>query len=322
MNQFKDQHAPHLFVLGAGAIGDTISAIPAMRYAAKHIFDPRNLRVMIPRELRELFDFLPDENLYFFGVEGQQIGQDWVVIRQYDQIPNTLHPSAIPSPMRMSLTDYAAMKFLGMLLPPEEYQYPSPNLSHIDIDQFGLPEKYACILVTNLNKNRSLPFRTSDKLAKYFLNKGITPIYMGKNTKIRDTFNQMDTESESPKAPWGAMDLVDKTSLMEAAKIMGGAQIVVGADTGLIHLAACTDVPIVCGYTTVAPHLRIPVRHGEFGWKFKSVTPPGSSCQFCASELHRYDVNFNKCMRTDMQCVQTGLTPENFIFGIELVMSF
>jgi ADP-heptose:LPS heptosyltransferase len=317
MSQFIKEHSPHLFILGSGAIGDNISAIPAIRYAAENIFDLRKFRVMIPPTLRFLFDFLPEENIFYIGKEDQRVTTEWVVIRHYDLIPSTLHISAILSPMRMPLVDYASIKFLNMILRKEDKDYPKPNLNHVDISKFNLPEKYACILVTNLNKNRSLPFKTSEKIAKHLIKKGITPVYLGRNTKIVDTFNQTQTESESPLGFPGVIDLVDKTSLEEVTKIMGGSHVVIGADTGLIHLAACTDARIICGYTTVSPELRIPQRNYVDNWNFIPIAPPASSCRFCASELHRYDVNFNKCKRIDLQCVSTTLNPERFIKAID-----
>jgi hypothetical protein len=321
MNDNTKMHAPHLFVLGAGAIGDTISAIPAMKYAYENIFG-NMMKVMIPRELRDLFYFLPEDCFFYIGVENQIVTPDTVIIRQYDKIPNTLHPSAIISPMRMSLVDYNSIKFLGMVLQEKDKNYPTPVLNHINIDKFELPEPYACILVTNLNPNRSIPFDESYKIADMLLRRGINPVFLGKNTEIHDTYNNMNRKGVSPEGRSGTIDLVGKTSLMEAACIMAGAEVVVGADTGLIHLAACTDVKIVCGYTTVAPELRIPVRHNRTGWNFKAFAPPRNNCRFCASDWHRYDINFNECHKTTMECVYNSLTADNFIKGIDqLIMT-
>ena len=98
---------------------------------------------------------------------------------------------------------------------------------------------------------------------------------------------------------------------------MDSAIAVVGADTGLIHLAACTDVPIICGYTTVDPDLRMPYRHNELGWNLTPITPPKSDCRYCSSSLFLNNVNFNECLQKEYQCIDS-LSAEAFINELKI----
>jgi len=55
----------------------------------------------------------------------------------------------------------------------------------------------------------------------------------------------------------------DRASLDQVAKLIGGAQFVVGVDTGLLHLAAALSVPLVAIFTHSKPGLTGPVGSGR-----------------------------------------------------------
>ena len=55
----------------------------------------------------------------------------------------------------------------------------------------------------------------------------------------------------------------DRAPLDEVAKTIGGAQFVVGVDTGLLHLAAALSVPLVAIFTGSKPDLTGPVGRGR-----------------------------------------------------------
>jgi len=313
------RHDPYCFIINAGALGDSLSAAPALKYAIENIFTNGKYEVMLHDYLRPLFPFIPEENVIYFG-KGKDLSEPHIVVHYYDVIDSPTGPTANLNPLRMSLTDYSSIKLLGLLLKDEDKNYPKLPLDNIDISKFELPENYACILTTALHKNRSLPRTDVYRIANYLLKKGITPVFMGKATRIIDTFGSTPRYGVSPPAKEGMIDLVDKTSLMEAAKVMSNAICVVGADTGLIHLAATTDVPIICGYTTVAPDLRMPYRHNQLGWGLTPITPPEKDCRYCSSDFFLNHVNFNECLQKDYQCIDS-LSGEAFIEAIEVLLA-
>ena len=307
------KHKPHIFILNAEALGDIISTRPALKYAVENIFTVATYAVMMHRQFRFLFPFIPEDNVFYFGAEKRFDFQP-IVVYMYDQIPSNVPLSAFLNPLRMSLIDYSSVKLLGTLLPDEHKNYPKLELDWVDITKFKLPSRYACILPTVLHKNRGLPRVEAYRIANHLIKKGITPIFLGKNTSIIDTFNKSKYSSISPPANDGTIDLIDKTSLPEATKIMAGAEYVIGVDTGLIHLAACTDVKIICGYTTVNQELRMPYRHNELGWGIIPIVPSEKQCRFCASSWFVDDVNFNECNNNlvPFDCLTT-MSADNFI---------
>jgi len=314
------RHKSHCFILNVEALGDVISTLPAMKYAAEKIFTDGRYYIMMHKQHRELFSFIPEKNVFYFGKE-KHLTDLPVIVYMYDAIPENVPLSAFLSPLHMSLTDYSSVKLLGMLLPDGNRDYPKLELDSVDVGKFNLPKRYVCILPTILHKNRGLPKKEVYRISYHLIKHGITPVFLGKNTTITDTFNRASYSSSSPEAKEGMIDLIDKTSLMEAAKVMAGAECVVGLDTGLIHLAACTDVKIICGYTTVEPSLRLPSRHGELGWNITPITPKPKQCKFCASSWFVDDLNFNECNNSkQFECLEE-MTADNFIeamaaFGI------
>jgi heptosyltransferase-1 len=55
----------------------------------------------------------------------------------------------------------------------------------------------------------------------------------------------------------------DLRPIMEVGKLIAGAKIVVGVDTGFLHLAAALGVPVVAVFTIVKSHTAIPVGPGK-----------------------------------------------------------
>ena len=312
----RNDHDAYCWIVNTAALGDTIASLPALKYAVENVFTDNKYQIMVHNYLRPLFQFVPEDNIIYFGV-GKELTEPHTVVHYYDVINTEQGPSALLNPLKLSLINYSSIKLLGMILPEEHKNYPKLDLSDTDISEFNLPEKYVCILSTALHKNRSLPRADVYRIANYLIKKGITPVFMGKSTRIIDTFGATPRYGISPPAKEGMLDLSDKTTLLQAAKIMDSAIAVVGADTGLIHLAACTDVPIICGYTTVDPDLRMPYRHNELGWNLTPITPPKSDCRYCSSSLFLNNVNFNECLQKEYQCIDS-LSAEAFINELKI----
>lgn len=309
------KHKPHCFILNAEALGDIIATVPAMKYAAEQVFIDGKYQIMMHKQFRFLFPFIPEDNIFYFGKE-KHLHEPYVLVYLYDQIPPNVPLSAFLNPLRMLLIDYASVKLLGILLPENHRNYPRIPLNDIDVSKFNLPTRYACILSTILHKNRGMPRIEVYRIAHHLVKQGITPVFIGKNTTINDTFNRSQYSSVSTPAKEGMIDLVDATSLQEAAKIMADAECVIGIDTGLIHLASCTDVKIICGYTTVDPELRMPYRHNEKGWNLTAITPTNKQCRFCASSWYVDDVNFNECNNKKQFDCLDAMSADKFITAL------
>jgi ADP-heptose:LPS heptosyltransferase len=82
------------------------------------------------------------------------------------------------------------------------------------------------------------------------------------------------------------------------ARLIQSCECFIGSDSGLLHVAGCTDTPIVGVFTCASPENRLPFRE-----KCVAVAPPGLDCLGC---LHRRDapVTTEHCERGDNACVR------------------
>jgi ADP-heptose:LPS heptosyltransferase len=143
---------------------------------------------------------------------------------------------------------------------------------------------------------------------------GYVPLFLGKAaTKVDPTRTLKGEYVEGINFEKG-VDLRDKTNLLEAAKIMKESSLVVGLDNGLLHLAACSDVPIVMAFTNVEPRHRMPYRHDVLGWEVYPIVPDEKiECRFCQSQMKfAFDQNFAYCYYDDYKCIQ-NLTADKYI---------
>ncbi len=171
-----------------------------------------------------------------------------------------------------------------------------------DISKFNLPDQYAVLACGHTWDNRVFHGKTANQISDYLLEKGITPVFLGKknmpkNAKISwtgiDRSKGIDLLSEGNE---------HKTTLLEASVIMRHARMVIGVDQGLHHLAGCSgDVPIVVGYTITEPETRMPIRNNSYMNVFPVTPGPELECRFCMSNM---DIphNFEHCLYGDNKC--------------------
>jgi ADP-heptose:LPS heptosyltransferase len=179
----------------------------------------------------------------------------------------------------------------------------------VDPGTYTSTQKIYAVITTNaVTEVRRLPSKTINELIEYFLSKNITPVFLGKKEMHTTHRSSASDDINFHKG----IDLREKTSLMEAACVLANAKIVVGLDNGLLHLACCSDVPIVFGFSTINPSMRIPIRHNNA--KIAIVAPPEAlKCRYCQTNM-KYLVghDFAHCLYKDIRCAET-LTSQIFI---------
>lgn len=132
------------------------------------------------------------------------------------------------------------------------------------------------------------------------------------------------------------INLINKTNLLEAHKIISCSKTLIGVDNGLTHLAqTIPGFPVVIGFTSVKPMHRMGYRDGVLGKDVYSVVPPESLiCRFCQSNMQftyfisenpRKQHDFKYCYYkernedTQIQCVNQ-LKPELYIKELEKIL--
>jgi hypothetical protein len=291
-----------IYCLNSAAVGDLIASTPSIKYAIDNFHKKTEYFIGIHEHFKCLFPFVPEDR--FIEVKAS-----------YDKSFAVRHLNMLGvggmncklTPSRLKLTDYASIGLLGRTLP--DYQTKYISLPKVNVDHFGVDFSKAVILITTFrDKQRSILGSELVKIAEYVQAKGFTPVYVGKTGAISIwKTNLAKTDFEYPGF---GVDLMNKTSLLELASIMGQAKAVVGMDSGPVHLAFTTDVPVVCGFTTVAPELRIPYR----GLAKTEAVVPNIACTFCESNWSLNTWNFNNCPRKMelAECV-TKMSADKFI---------
>lgn len=87
-----------------------------------------------------------------------------------------------------------------------------------------------------------------------------------------------------------------------------------GSDSGMLHLAGATQVPIVCAFTCAAPETRLPWRDGALGGGCEAVLPEGLDCLSCLQRQPAPCVR-ETCERGDTACV-SAVKPERLVEAV------
>lgn len=189
----------------------------------------------------------------------------------------------------------------------------------IDVSRFDLPKNYVVLSATSIEPVRTMPTETANAIIDFVIEKGYAPIFLGKEksdcgfkdfaikaTPININFNK-------------GINLINKTDMLESAKIIHEAKAFVGMDGGLAHVAGCTDTNIICGYTASNPNHVAPIRRGSQCYKFMPVEPE-------LSLKNRYYQTYSSFKKGNFQRfegweeVVASMTGDKFIKALEIIL--
>lgn len=293
--------SPLAFIFNAGGIGDYIHYTTAIRYAIKkgtHLYG----KIVSPSYFADLAHLWFDDYDPRFTVHVSDAPDFTAIGREIGDMP-------VFGPGREQLVNACNHHLfsLGFYYYAQEDKIPSewkilPEIrgDEADLSSFNLPEKYVVLTPNATADNRRMTAECFNGLIKHFLSEGTPVVILGKNNVTVNYFSVANKGIDLT----GTIDLREKTSLRQAACIMARSKLVLGMDSGLLHLAACSDVPIVWIFTSVDPRLRIPPR--KVGSVNTVITPPDNfSCRFCNTNM-KYVVGFDfkNCIYGDNECVK------------------
>ena len=295
-------------MLNSFALGDVIAATPVVKYMVSKFYTNKNTyRVVAKKAFRDLFHFIPDEN--FLPFENKE--NFWGVPKDF--AVGALNRKNEPrltrlTPKSLHLTDYASLAFCDRLIPQNELNYIA--LIPTDINHFGIDFSKAVILIsTYRDQTRSWRNDSILETAKWIKSQGLIPVFVGKTDIEQDLSEAHKPKTSLPNdlSEYG-VDLRNKTTLRELYSIFRVSKAVCGVDSGPVHLAGTTDVPIICGYTSVAAEFRVPRRMKGETYPIQVDIP----CINCESRWRTNYWNFEKCFTKTEDCSKM-LTSEKFI---------
>lgn len=218
-----------------------------------------------------------------------------------------------PNAAGFHLLETAFQQFNNSPIPPGWFKMPEINGDEADISRFNLPEEYVVITTEATAENRRLEGQAVNELADYLLDVAKVPmvVYLGKN-KIAGGYS-----STSPVGcKFRGKDLRNKTYPLEAAAILAKAKCVIGLDNGLLHLAACSMVPVVAAFSNVNPKTRMFYRRP--GALTYIVVPPEGTCRYCFTQERFTSQSADYCYTARFDCTKS-ITGESLIKGYEAI---
>lgn len=280
-----------------GGVGDHVSSIVALNYIIS-TYTHITPRIYTPDYFKEFTKyFLPNSLVYDYSA---------MKFNYNRALPTrTTEWDGVISPMRLHCTDYAFMKLCDNIPDIEHRNYPQITPDSIDVSKFNLPDKFIVLTTGYTASVRAWKSEYINGISNFAINNGLNVVFLGQtSTKTGSAHNIKGTFDDKLDYNLG-INLIDKTSLLEAAAIMAKSQAVLGVDNGLLHIAACTQVPIIAGYTTVDPKARIPIRNNVSGWNYYAVTPDNDlECRFCQSNTNfLYGHKYTNCLTKTFKCV-------------------
>jgi len=297
------RHTFNYFLQGGG-LGDYICQMPVFEYMAENM----------PHVDGRLYARPP------FLEVAEYIMKPWPKWKVYniDDAPKIMQKGEFISsptkyhkyinPCGAHLMDLGFMYYLNMDRPPQGYGRMPDLTGYCSGKDWGLPKDYAVMTPGYTCLTRATPAWAFNDLCQYLLSLGITPVFLGRE-HFADADGGYVAEDYHAKIGEGVdlsqgINLMEKTSLLEAVEIMRGAKIVLGVDNGLLHFAACTEVPIIFGMTITIPRHRWP-RRARGDTEVITVRPEKLSCIGCQSKVRSVvGSDFKYCLYGDYLCTE------------------
>lgn len=302
------------FILNTGGIGDNIAALPAIKYV-KESYPWITPYLYVPEYFLPLArNMLPDIISRPFSKMKEKYNDTWpgrqTRLKGHDSLST-------------HLVDYNFNCLANKQVDIKHKNYLSLDPTRIKIERFNLPKEYVVITTGFTAKIREFLPEKVNVIASYINSKNVRVVFLGSHQAATGAQNCDPIIGNFNKEINYTLgfDLINKTTLLEAGKIIANSKAIVGLDNGLLHLAGCTEVPIIGGFTSVAPHLRNPYRHNELGWNCYNIIPP-ETCQdrFFQSDIDfLYDVDLRNCYYGDYQMTKS-LRVEDFIEALNKIL--
>lgn len=290
---------PINFELAGGGMGDYICWTPALQWISKNcpwvygrIFAPAYFIEFV----NHVFKDTPNWKVHLIE-RFKEFAEVGTLIRGLQTTPSQLLNAT-----GCNLTELGFGFFANMNPMPPDTIYPQLDLDERPLHKAlrHLDGDYVVFTPGGTTQARFVPARFLNPLIRFVKELGLTPVFLGK-TQLADVHRSYFDE----ELLWSeGIDLREKTTILDAAKIMKHAACTLGLDNGLLHLAACTDASIIFGYNIAHPKERRPLRpKGKY--IELTLTEEELKCIHCQTRYKLlYTHNFKNCIRKDVKCLE------------------
>lgn len=322
-------------VATTGALGDTVATFPTLKILTErghieklfvdsryidlyHLFFPKEILVNLQDAMKMVPANEITPNVPRDAIDPTTGNAHYLDYPLNPNLPvvKTLQP--LPTSIHSHLVDCFSLTMTDAILKENMKDYPKVDASKLPLNPLS-DKAYAVVAYGSTTEHRKMLPEAFDAIVAQLKSNGLEVVLLGKRDHSLNCQGTMTKPTFEGVSFDDCINLIDQTTFPEALSIINGAEIVVGLDNGLIHLAATTDVPIVVGYTTVDPYYRLPYRHEEKGWNC-FVVEPTSECCYCQTEhFCAYGISFLRCATTTKECMYS-LLPKLWTDQIELAL--
>lgn len=304
---------PINILLSDGGMGDLVCSLVAVNYNIQHYNNVQCL-VWVPDYLHDLAKhLLPGSSVRPFSEAKEKYN---------NSLPGVSTKwTSFHTPMRTHPVDYGFHMLTDKhIYNLEEKNYLQIRPEKIKLNKFNLPEKFVVLTCAAAVPVKEMPIQTMNDLIDYVISKGYIPVFLGKSNADLGAY-ELAIKSNVIQVDYSkGINLLDNTTLLEAAGIMSKAKAVVGMDGGLIHTAGCTDTIIVAGYTIASPSHLAPIRKGTQTYKFHAVEPDMDIPNRYYQTLTNFNYNEDLRYFPGWEKVIANMTSNKFITVLESIL--
>lgn len=286
-----------------GGLGDFIARLPALKY---YLDVNRNMNVTlwVPAYFYHLAK-------YFLRDEPRIEIKDSVNIATANRNYPLIQFNGAIQPLGVHLVDYGFLQLCNEMPLNQALKVYPEYKPQCDLSRFALPDRYIVLTVGATSMTRIMVPKTVNEILDWCERHKLSVVFLGKSELERSYRALFPDDVDFERGT----NLINKTSILECADVLYGAQCVVGVDNGLLHLSACTPSATVWGFTTVRPEHRRPLR--AKGRNYEVVPTAKLACRFCQSHMRNDPMrDFRKCPYEDHACCD-ALSAEMFIDKIK-----
>jgi ADP-heptose:LPS heptosyltransferase len=142
----------------------------------------------------------------------------------------------------------------------------------------------------------SWPSDRWQRLTELLLNDGFMVIAAGKDVHNIDNVSELVDKKVHKLASEHEhfLDVTNRLTLHELYALIKKSDLVITMDSGVLHVANCTDTYIIAIFSCIDPRFRMRFKNGRLGYK---TTPVSAFCpfQYCASKAG----GGNQCKQTN-----------------------
>jgi len=257
-------------ILSCSGLGDILSSIPTIRY----LHNIYGYNILVFTHNVDVFKNFPYVDVFPFS-DHLKYEDEFEIISTF-QIGLNTHT-------RTDIRQLHAKNLKFELLPSEMDLEFYPD-EYTEIPE--LPERYVVI-----HPSKTWPSRTWNpdrwqKMVDKLIDNDIKVVIIGKDSSEVGTYN-------TEKPVFGiknGINLVNKLNIDQTYHVIDKSHMVITMDSGILHLAGCTDTYILQLGSSINPKFRTPYRKGSQDYKYSYVL--GGCELFCASDS-KYSIKYN-----------------------------